>query len=231
MSLNSYEVINSHIERLKSTLKTQTVGKITKVNYVGDYIESVTVKPQINTLYKDGLTMEKASCFRVPLIYPSSGGGIMSFPVEVGDPVLLMFCHEDIESYMDTGKVSNPNTLRKFTSNDVVALPCLYPYDETLKPSKDKFQIKYKGATVSINSEGDVTVDSPNEVVVEAATSVKVIASSITLQASDVTCTGSLRVDGDITSGGDVKTDKGISLNTHVHAGVKFGETSTKPPK
>jgi len=223
MSLNNHEVIDSHIERFKNNLNTQTVGKVTKVNYIDDYIESVTVKPFVNTVYKDGLVMEKASCYRVPLIFPSCGGGIMSFPVEVGDPVLLMFCHEDIEDYMDTGSLSNPSTLRKFTSNDVVAIPCLYPFRESLKPSKDKFQIKYKGASISIDSEGSVTIDTPNEVKVEAASTVVVMASSISLQSSTVTCTGDLRVEGEITSAGDVSTDLGISLNTHLHsiAGAK----------
>jgi hypothetical protein len=230
MSVNSYEVINSHIERFKNTLKTQTVGKVTQVNYVGEYIESVTVKPYVNTVYKDGLIMEKASCYRVPLIFPSSGGGIMSFPVEIGDPVLLMFCHEDIEAYMDTGAVSDPNTLRKFTSNDVVAIPCLYPYNESLRPSKDKFQIKYKGADISIDSRGAVTVNSPEDVTITGATTVKVIAASITLQADDVTCTGNFRVDGTVSTGGDVTTDDGISLNTHTHGGVKVGTTKTLPP-
>lgn len=230
MSLNSYEAIDSHIERFKNNLKTQTVGKIVKVNYIDDYIESVTVKPYVNTVYKDGLVMEKASCFRVPLIFPSGGGGLISFPVQVGDPVLLMFCHEDIEAYMDTGSISDPHTLRKFTSNDVVAIPCLYPHDESLKPSRDKFQIKYKGAEVTIDPKGVVTVTSPDEVIVKGATTVTVIAESIKLEASSVTCTGSLRVDGSVTTGGDVSTDSGISLESHVHAGVRVGTATTNTP-
>ena len=217
MSISDYDVIDSHVERFRNNLKTQTVGKVTEINYVGDYIESVTVKPYVNTQYKDGLSMEKASCYRVPLIYPSGNGGILSFPIKIGDPVFLMFCHEDIENYMETGDKGNPNTLRRFTSNDVVAIPCLHPHSESLKPSKDKFQIKYKEADITIDEEGTVFINTPSDVVVESASNVSIKATNVSIDSGEVTMTGNLRVDGNVTSGGDVETDSGISLNTHIH--------------
>ena len=89
--------------------------------------------------------------------------------------------------------------------------------------------------SVSLKPSGEVVIDSPSTVTVNATSEVVVNTATATVNASDsvtidspqTTCTGELRVNGGISPGSDVETDAGFSANNHKHLGNLGRLTST----
>lgn len=235
---NLYRTIQSHINKFKDTLYTSSVGEVVEVNYEGEFIKSVDIRPSINRLYIDGEERQKPIIFNVPLLYPSGGGGIISFPIQVGDTVLLVFGKEDIQNFLKDRAPKAPATLRKFSYNDAIAIPCLTPFTDNLQPSKDALEIKYKGASIKIDKDGNVVVSSPKDVIVKGALNVSVTASesitvkspTLVLDCNEVSVTGSLSVSGNISTEADIVTEKIPSLNTHKHGLVRVGTDTSGVP-
>jgi hypothetical protein len=230
--------MQSHINKFKDTLYTSSVGEVVLVNYEGDSIKSVDVRPSINRLYIDGEERQKPVIFNVPLLFPSGGGGIISFPIQVGDTVLLVFGKEDIQEFLKDKSPRAPNTLRKFSYNDAIAIPCLTPFVDNLQPSKDAVEIKYKGASVKIDVDGNVVVSSTKDVIVKSAVNVSVTAletitvksPTLVLDCEDVSVTGSLAVSGNISTEADISTSTIPSLNNHKHENVRVGTEKSGGP-
>ena len=160
-----YNAIDSHIERLKNTIYTSVPAKVTKVNTEGDSIYSVSAKPINDKLWRDGLLLTRKPIPNIPLVFPSGGGGLLSFPVKEGDYVLLLFSQEDIDNFLSKGEDSGkPNTLRKFSLTDAIAIPCVYPLGDDLKPSQDDVEIKFKDSVIRVDSEGNVEIESSKDI-------------------------------------------------------------------
>jgi len=226
--ISQYEVIQSHISKFKDMLYTSCPAKVIKVNLVGNSIESINVRPTVARLYPSGDIHDRPIIYKVPVVFPSGGGGIFSFPISVGDTVLLMFMMEDNENFLNDSSPI-PKSLRQFSYNDAVAIPSLYPFNKNLQPSSENVELKFKDTVISIDPNGDIVIDGAENVTIKNSTTVTIVSTDIVLDGS-VTCTGALRVDGDLTSGGDVSTDAGISLNSHKHSGVRTGDSVSGAP-
>jgi phage baseplate assembly protein V len=123
------------------------------------------------------------------------------------------------------GDMADAVALRGITTEDIPA-PSHSPSTHT-RAYPDGARIEYDhdahsltatlpaGATVLLQAPVSVTVKTANATV--EADKVLVKSTEITLDAGKTTCTGSLDVKGDVTSGGDVKAS-GISLTKHTHA-------------
>ena len=155
--ISQYEVIQSHISKFKDTLYTSCPAIVTEVHLSGESIESVSVRPTIARVYTDGDIRTKPIINNVPVVFPSAGGGILSFPIEVGDTVLIIFCKEDIENFIN-GTSEIPRTLRRFSYNDAIAIPSLYPTSKNLQPSKDDTVLKYNGNSITLKKDGGIEV-------------------------------------------------------------------------
>jgi hypothetical protein len=225
---SQYEVIQSHISKFKDMLYTSLPAKVLKVNYSGDSIESVNVVPTIARTYSDGESRRRATIYSVPVIFPSGGGGLLSFPIAVDDTVLLIFNGDDNENFLD-GSSEVAKSRRQFSYNDAIAIPCLYPFNKNLKPSKDKVELKYKGSSISIDSNGDIVIDNAANVTINNATTVRVVSNEINLESNTVNCTGNLNVTGAIV-GGSVSTESGIDLEGHKHKEVRSGTSVSGVP-
>ena len=227
--MSLFTVIQSHINKLKDTLYTNSVGEIVAINGTNS-ITSVDVRPSVNRLYNDGEERQKPTIYNVPVVFPSGGGGIISFPLKVGDTVLLIFGREDISNFLKDKRLGRPATQRKFSINDAIAIPCLNPFNDSLKPSKDSVEIKYKGSVVRIDSDGNVEVNSQSKVSVDATGEVKVKSPTLVLDCPEVSIRGSLSVSGDISTEGDLSTPTIPSLNTHKHGLIQTGTSLSGEP-
>jgi hypothetical protein len=61
----------------------------------------------------------------VPLVFPGSGGYILSFPVAPGDEVLLVFQDMPLDAWHDSGNTENWNVRRRHDLSDAIAIPGL----------------------------------------------------------------------------------------------------------
>lgn len=181
------EAINSHIFNLKDNMKTSIPCKVVGVNTEGDYITSVNIQPVVDRLYSDGLIVEAGIVYNVPVQFPSCQYGILSFPINVGDHVLGIFCHNDIQRWLSSGSRGVPSTQRKFSFTDAVAIPCIQPNTSDIKPHKDNLNISFNDFSLSVTPFGDVNLKTNSNIYIDAENSTEEVSEGYSVTASRVT--------------------------------------------
>ena len=162
ISLN--EVIVSHVDNLKNTFHTSIPATIVSLNTVGDRIDTVNVRPVVDKVFEDGDVMDAHVIDNVPLCFPSSNKGILSFPVKEGDDVLLICCHSDIQRWLKGDSVREPQSLRKFSLVDAVAIPSIRPKTQKVKPNKDDVELSFNEFKLTVSDSGKTSLVTNGEV-------------------------------------------------------------------
>lgn len=89
---------------------------------------SVTVKPLLKRAIPaaDGSYTEEdlPEIYDVPVAWPMFGGFQMTFPIIVGDVVMLVFPDYDPGAWRSNGSVTGPGDTRRHHLSGAVALPC-----------------------------------------------------------------------------------------------------------
>jgi len=62
----------------------------------------------------------------VPVLFPSGGQCFVTFPLAVGDPVLIVFSERDTSHYRATGAVADPGVPTMHGLSGAVAIPCAF---------------------------------------------------------------------------------------------------------
>jgi hypothetical protein len=62
----------------------------------------------------------------VPVVFPGSGGYRLTFPVAVGDTLLLVVSDRSLDAWLDQGGRQAPDDLRRHNLSDAVAIPGLH---------------------------------------------------------------------------------------------------------
>jgi len=132
--------------------------------------QTVAVQPLINTVDKDGVVMEIPLLYDVPIMFPSAGGGILSFPVTEGDTVLLVFSSRSIDDFVEasvdpkTDYTITPTDNRRYNYTDAIAIPGLYPKANALKPNPTDVELKFADSSVSIKPNGDMALNATGNI-------------------------------------------------------------------
>lgn len=198
----------------------------------------------------DGL-VDMAMISGVLVIQPSTPEGIVCFPIKAGWNVLLHFCSRSIDNYMygDGSVPIDPQDYRVHQYSDCFATIGATTFPNAIGSDPSDFVVRFNVGTanenkVSLRANGDVQVDTPTKFIVNATGNVEVntsadaivnasgnmtatIGGDTTIDCGQTTLTGDLRVDGEISSGGDVHTDAGISLENSKMIG-NLGKLTSK---
>ena len=67
--------------------------------------------------------IEREAIHNVPVMFPSGGGFAMTFPLEQGDPVLLLYSQRGLTNWKKTLGVAAPDTIGFFSEKDAFAIP------------------------------------------------------------------------------------------------------------
>jgi hypothetical protein len=72
--------------------------------------------------------------YGIPIMFPSSGTGILSFPIKPGDPVLLIISDRSIDNYTYSEGIVpvDPTDRKTHDLSDAIAIPGFYPYRKAL---------------------------------------------------------------------------------------------------
>lgn len=174
--LHLRQVIRKNIEDMLQSVYTSLPAVV--IDYDAD-IQTATVQPLINWTDDDGVVNKDAPIATVPVIMPSAGGGIISFPVKKGDTVLLHFSMRSIDSWMEgDGSQSTPPEDRLHDVNDAFAIPGLYPKQNSLQTNADDVEIKFKGNRVTLKANGDIEIEGGRIDLGEGATEAIVLGSA-----------------------------------------------------
>lgn len=223
------ELLDNCLSYQLDDLHTMLPAVIIAIDYT---TRKVSVQPTIKKRKRDGDSDAKglqdmAIIQNVPLVTPASKLAMLSIPVKVGDEVLLGFFERSVDNYLysDGSKPIDPQDYRKHDYNDAVAIIGLNTFKSALGMHPENVVLLMNADTskeckLSLTPSGEVVIDSPLKITLNGAEEVNVNTTKANITASDsvkidspqTTCTGDLRVDGEVSTGGDVHTDAGISL-------------------
>lgn len=229
------------------------------VNVYGDMKQQkVDVVPCVDTLLKDGSTEPGMQILGVPVIFPGSSTSLISFPINVGDTVLCVFAQQSTDNFkIGTGEPTVANDYRRFSDQDAIAIPGLFPFTKSLNnPQIRKFPhasnrdlcIAHNIASgtevnIILTQSGDLTINTESTVTVNCKTGVINATESYTINAptlninsntlnmnvSATTWTGGITHSGNYTQTG-TSTFNGIVFATHKHTGVTPGSGTSGVP-
>lgn len=138
-----------------------------------------------------------------PVIFMKGGGFALTFPVAVGDEVLVIFASRCIDAWWQSGGIQKPMELRMHDLSDGFVIPGVSSQPNVLPSiSSNSVQLRNEAGTsfIEIQNSGNVAITAPN-----------------------IQVTGNVTVTGTLVAGG-------ISLSTHTHSGVTTGPNNSGPP-
>ena len=118
-----------------------------------------TVQGALTMVRTDREEVPRADIHNVPVLFPSGGGFSMTWPLQKGDPVLLVYSQRGLSEWKKTMDVSTPDLAGFFSEKDAIAIPGFGPRD----PSSGTTGIHVTAdGVVAIEAE-DVTFKSPTD--------------------------------------------------------------------
>ncbi len=196
--------------------------------------QTITAQISINRPYQDGTTLTGAIVSDVPVLFPSAGNGLLSFPIKVGDHVLLVFSKRDMSNWLvsENGAQTNPETFRRFSITDAVAIPGLYTFKNNLNPDPENVQLKLLDdnkellSSITMKPNGGMDVDVKENLTINVGKEARIQNSNGYFLLKE---SGEIEMNGArITTSGDVITASGISLDNHVHP-INSGSSAPGP--
>lgn len=105
------------------------MGKIEKFN--GETMKADII-PLVRVKNKAGEIEEISMLIEVPVSFVKAGPFVIRPPYKKGDIVVVLFADSDIENTLLSGDVSNPNSTRKHSLDDAIAIGGIMPFTTTL---------------------------------------------------------------------------------------------------
>jgi len=202
--------------------------------------QTAVVQPAVKAQVQDRSTMvwsdvQLPLCLDCPVVFPSGGGYLLSFPLKSGNEGLLVFASRCIDSWWQSGGVQRQAEVRFHDLSDGFFIPgcsSIPNVPENLDP--DKLQLRNLAGTLllELNSEdqscrivaaGGVTIEGNLHVTGEITWPHGVIGGAD----AAVAITGSLTATEDITAGKD--SGDQIGLRSHTHP-TPMGESGAPTP-
>ena len=206
--------------------------------------DRVAIQPAINQKFKDGGTKERPVVVNVPVSFPVSKTGGMTFPVKPGDTGIAIFSMRSIEAWKNSdGYPSTPLNYAKMDKQDAMFIPGLQTSSTSSNnPAKHSWShsiedtVMFAGlgtgnevevrlqpsGNVLIRTNQDVSVECDNASVV-ANTSASITTPDLSINAQNTTWIGDCTWSGNVTHTG-VFSFNGVIFSSHRHA------PSTVPP-
>lgn len=166
----------------------------------------------------------------IPVIHPSAGTAIVSFPVQVGDIVALMFCSRSIDNFIISNGVDpvDPQDYRVFHADDCYAVLGLYPFSKALGSHPSDLEVRMNSGKaneckVALKPNGDVVVTTPAKFIVNAESNVEINTSADALV--NVSGNAEINVSGSTTltsNGTTINSETTINGNTTVNGNVSI---------
>ena len=242
------DVYKSLREAILKSANTNSIGIVTSVNRIKN---TVNVQPVINTLFKDGSSVEFPIIEDVPVINYGTVNTLVLAPLSVNDLVVLHYIKDYIQEYLDVVDVRpiTPSDRRYMDLSDVVATPANFkrvqnPSDvrnHSLTYEDKSFIIKHNLGTnnesqIELKDNGSIHISANNNttsVVLSSDGTITFNADSKIILNSEVEVTKGLSVAKDVIGGTDTSefSNGPVSLVNHDH-GYKdsVGQTATPVP-
>lgn len=238
--LSLQELITSSFEHQMAGINTCIPGIIVSVDDLDSLL--VSVQPTVNMKFKDGQVQEYPTILNVPLLMPSSSTSAVTFPVNTGDPVLIIFSMRGIDNFKaGNGRPAAPTDFRKFDLSDAFAIPAPWPKSKSVNnPTKHVWDHSPKDMVMVHNlgggnecefrlkADGNIQIRTNQDVEV-LGKDVTVTAETLNLNATtlNIDATNSLWIGDVVHQGNWIQTGtytlNTVNINLHKHIGVTTG--------
>tara|TARA_R110002167_G_scaffold177446_2_gene377233 strand:- start:178 stop:852 length:675 start_codon:yes stop_codon:yes gene_type:complete len=153
----AYNAIRSHITKFETELFTSLPAKVTAYNAEEQTIHAL---PVMTEPYKDGDVLQFAELQYIPVMFPSAGGGALTFPINVGDEVLIIFSSRNFDTWWETGESPQlPSTQRYNELTDAIALIGLTSKDKSLKANTEDVVLRYNDNSITLKKDGTLEAE------------------------------------------------------------------------
>jgi len=224
--MNKTELLNIIIANKIADMHICMPAKILEYDYTK---QKAKVQPALNQKYNDGEVVKLPAIFNVPVIHPASGGASITFPVNVGDKVLLVFSEKSLEEWLQNGNQVTPDDPRQNSLTDAVAHLGFRDFG-TPSPAANNTDllVKYDGSEIKLKPSGVIDIN---------ATEANITTPNLNIT-GDVDITGNVTISGDLTAANVEATSElkgataligGKDFATHTHTGVTPGGGTSGP--
>lgn len=215
------ESVQSAIEDYKIDMNTCLPAVVVRVLDNLNYCQ-IDVQPSINIKGFDGSTTERPPILNVPVQFPSSSTSAITFPLNPGDPVLLIFSQRGLDAWKaGNGYATTPTDYRMMDYKDCFAIPCVWPKARSVNdPVKRRWPHNTRDLVVAHN------VGSANEIELRLTEGGRIQFNSdigMDINVPDIKITGTVTHTGILSS-------NGVILDVHTHTGVDTGPGVSGPP-
>lgn len=204
-------VVEGHLARLWTALP----GLVAAVNLTA---QTVSVQPAIRGEITDSRGIKQPVTMPllvdVPIVWPRAGGFAVTFPVAVGDEVLVVFSARCIDAWWQNGGIGNPAESRTHDLSDGFAI--LAP---TSQPK----------ALANVQTDGMELRDELRTTFIKLMPGTILIQGNVTIT-GNVTHLGNVAQTGNLVVTGVVQNNAKVIGSTHTHSGVQTGGGNTSIP-
>lgn len=253
------EVLNGHFASQMKNVYTAIPGIVVTVrdNLNNMYVD---VQPTVNFKWPGETdSFERPPILNVPIQMPVSKTGGITFPIVVGDPVLLVFTMRGLDVWKrGNGYPTTPVDDRVFDKRDCVAIPGVFPISEAVNNPSKRTESHSTKDTVVVNNIGksteiEIRFMEDGNVKINCAPGQLVHIIGDTQIDGDTVINGEVTINGNTTMNGNHQVNgnfgvsglsevrgktnliggaliEGIEFRTHVHSGIQPGNSNTNIP-
>lgn len=153
------EVIRMGIDQILANIHTALPGRIESYDQSTGLAK---VKPLLKRKYAtDSAATELPVISGVPVVFPRTANAWVRIPVAAGDTVLLVFAERSIDLWLEKGGTVDPEKPERFSLNDAIAIPGLFPSQEAISPNgaATSLEVACGSAYMEITSTGQVKIN------------------------------------------------------------------------
>jgi len=156
---------------LADLLKTALVRRMeelncVKVGEVTEYDETerrASVQPLVSRPLADGTWQALPVVVNVPVVFVGGGGGALTFPIEPGDLVLLLFSDRSLDEWLSKGGQAEPRDPRTHDLSDGLAIPGLASFADVTAADADAVRLHHPDCDAKIYGGADKKVAIGND--------------------------------------------------------------------
>jgi hypothetical protein len=115
------EVIRAFVREGAADLHVSIPAKVVRVELAKGLVDA---QPLVKDLF-EGQAVSVPVITNVPIVWPGAGGFRLTFPIAVGDTVLLVFSDRSLDLWLEKGGEVDPKDPRRHTLSDAIAIPGL----------------------------------------------------------------------------------------------------------
>lgn len=184
--VSMYDAIDSHVQKGKESLWTSTPAIVDSYN---SETQTINAKLALHITTNLEQPLDSPLLQDIPVIFPSAGGGILSFPIQKGDNVLLVFAKNSLDKWkVGKGDKVVLDSKRSHNLSDAIAIIGLTTTQNTLSLNPEDVELKYTDNSITLKTDGSIDVMVKDKLAVNNSTDELISVLSDALQAvADIT--------------------------------------------